>query len=52
MVGAHQVHGATLDHRDGLPPGPDIFADQRAGGLVVFRDPAARDDRVREDTFN
>ncbi len=41
VVGADEVDLAALDHRDRLPPVPDIFADQRAGGLIVFGDVAA-----------
>jgi hypothetical protein len=41
VVGSHVVHHSTLDHRDRLPAVPDIFPDQRAGGLVVFGDTAA-----------
>ena len=42
---------SPLDHRDRLPPVPDILPDQRAGGLIIFRNPAALavEDRVDGD---
>ncbi len=41
VVGADEGDDAALDDRDRLPPVPDIFPDQRAGGLVVLGDPPA-----------
>ncbi len=41
MVGPHKADHPAFDHRDRLPPVPDIFANERAGGLVVLGDPAA-----------
>lgn len=38
MVGADEGDHAAFDHRDGVPAVQDVFADQRAGGLVVFGD--------------
>ncbi len=33
VVGPHKADHPAFDHRDRLPPVPDIFADQRAGGM-------------------
>jgi hypothetical protein len=41
MVRSDKIGDAAFDHCNRLPVQPDIFADQRARGLVVFRDPAA-----------
>jgi hypothetical protein len=38
VVGTHVVYSAAFNGRDGLPAVPDTFADQGAGGLVVFGD--------------
>ena len=41
MVGSDVADDAALDHRNGFPAVPDVFADQGAGGLVVVGDAAA-----------
>ena len=41
VVGADEVDRAAFDQRDGVPAVPHILPQQRAGGLIVFGDPAA-----------
>ena len=43
VVHPDEVDNPALDHGKGLAVQPDIFADQGAGGLVVFGDPVAVD---------
>ena len=43
VVHPDEVHHPALDHGDGFPVQPDLFADQGAGGPVLFGDPVAVD---------